>query len=133
VESLGLTTDLPVQCFCNTDWIRIPGKPFHGEHNDVMERDISPDYMGTLGAKLVEGRMLTVEDDENHPRVTVINQTLARRYFPGEDAVGKTIGDIKLSPKSLRQVVDALRALSRVSESRPGAAGSGRRSVTSDQ
>ena len=105
VESLGLTSDLPVQCFCDTDWIRIPGKPFHGEHNDVMERDISPDYMGTLGARLVEGRMLTAEDDENHPRVTVINQTLARKYFPGEDALGKTIGDIKLSPKSLRQVV----------------------------
>jgi len=46
---LGLTTDLPVQCFCNTDWIRIPGKPFHGEHNDVMERDISPDYRERWG------------------------------------------------------------------------------------
>ena len=105
VESLGLTTDLPVQCYCNTDWIRIPGKPYHGEHNDVMERDISPEYMGTLGAKLVGGRMLTAADDENHPKVIIINQTLARKYFLGEDAVGKTIGDIKLSPKSMRQVV----------------------------
>jgi len=105
VESLGLTSDLPVQCFCDTDWIRIPGKPFHGEHNDVMERDISLDYMPTLGAKLVEGRLFTAEDDAHHPQVTVINQTLARRYFPGEDAVGKMIGDIKFSPKSMRQVV----------------------------
>jgi macrolide transport system ATP-binding/permease protein len=105
VDSVGLTTDLPVRCFCNTDWIRIPGKPFHGEHNDVMVRDISPDYMHTVGAKLVEGRMFTAEDDENHPRVTIINQTLARKYFPGEDAVGKTIADIGLSPKSMRQVV----------------------------
>jgi macrolide transport system ATP-binding/permease protein len=105
VESLGLTSDLPVQCFCDTDWIRIPGKPFHGEHNDVMERDVSADYMKTIGAKLVEGRMFTENDDASHPYVTIINQTLARKYFPGEDPVGKTIGDIKLSPKSMRQVV----------------------------
>jgi len=105
VQSLGLTSDLPVQCFCDTDWIRIPGKPFHGEHNDVMERDISPNYLQTLGAKLMEGRTITAEDDENHPRVFVINQTFARKYFPGEDPVGKMVGDIKLSPKSMRRVV----------------------------
>ena len=105
VESLGLSSDLPVQCFCNTDWIRIPGKPFHGEHNDVMERDISPDYMHTLRAKLIEGRMFTTTDDENHPRTVIINQTMVRKYFSGEDPVGKMMGDIKLSPKSMRQIV----------------------------
>ncbi|HEY1499867.1 MAG TPA: ABC transporter permease [Acidobacteriaceae bacterium] len=105
VEGLGLTSDLPVQCFCDTDWIRIPGKPFHGEHNDVMERDISADYIHVIGAKLIEGRMFTDADDASHPNVTIINETLARKYFPGQDPVGKTIGDIKLSPKSMREVV----------------------------
>jgi predicted permease len=108
VESLGLTSDLPVECFCDTDWIRIPGKPYHGEHNDVMERDISPDYMQTLGAKLTKGRMFTAEDDDKHPKVTIINQTMALRYFPGEDAIGKTIADVKLSPASMRQVVGVI-------------------------
>jgi len=108
VESLGLTTDLPVQCFCNTDWIRIPGKPFHGEHNDVMERDISPDYMGTLGAKLVEGRMLTVEDDEKSPEGNGHQPDAGAEVFSGRGRGGKDDRDIKLSPKSLRQVVDAL-------------------------
>jgi macrolide transport system ATP-binding/permease protein len=108
VESLGLTSDLPVQCFCDTDWIRIPGKPYHGEHNDVMERDITPEYMQTLGAKLAEGRWFNAADDDKHPRVTIINETMARRNFPGEDAIGKTIGDIKLSPQSMRQVVGVI-------------------------
>ena len=42
VESVGMTSVLPVNCNCNTDWIRIVGKPFHGEHNEVDERDVSP-------------------------------------------------------------------------------------------
>ncbi|HEX4310322.1 MAG TPA: ABC transporter permease [Acidobacteriaceae bacterium] len=105
VEGLGLTSDLPVQCFCDTDWIRVPGMPFHGEHNDVMERDISAGYLHLIGAKLIEGRMFTESDDANHPNVIIINQTFARKYFPGQDPVGRMIGDIALSPKSMRQVV----------------------------
>jgi macrolide transport system ATP-binding/permease protein len=39
VKSAGITSDLPLQCNCNTDWIRIPGRPFHSEHNEVLQRD----------------------------------------------------------------------------------------------
>jgi predicted permease len=108
VQSVGLTTDLPVQCNCNTDWIRFPGKPFHGEHNEVDERDASPGYLSTLKAKLVEGRWFTEDDDAKHPQVTVINEALAKKYFPGEDPLGKMIGDDGLSPKSMREVVGVL-------------------------
>ena len=108
VKSVGITSDLPVRCNCDTDWIRIAGKPYHGEHNEVMERDISPDYMHTLGAKLLRGRMFTDLDDAKHPQETIINETLARKYFPGEDPVGKMIGGITLDPKSMRQVVGVI-------------------------
>ena len=105
VEAVGFTSDLPVRCDCDTDWIRIPGRPFHGEHNDVMERDVSVDYLTALGARLERGRMFTEQDDAKHPYVTVINETLARKYFPGEDALGKTIGNPQLDPKQMREVV----------------------------
>jgi predicted permease len=108
VVSVGLTSDLPVRCNCDTDWVRIAGKPYHGEHNEVDERDVSPDYMKTLKAKLVEGRWFTADDDAKHPRVTVINEALAKKYFPGEDPIGKMIGDDALSPKSMREVVGVL-------------------------
>jgi predicted permease len=109
VAAVGMTSDLPVQCDCDTDWIRIPGKPFHGEHNDVMERDVNPEYLLTvLKARLIEGRVFTDADDMKHPQVTVINETLAKKYFPGEDPVGKTIADIKLSPQSMREVVGVI-------------------------
>ena len=108
VKSVGFTSDLPVRCNCDTDWIRIADKPFHGEHNEVMERDVSPAYMHTLGAKLLRGRMFTDLDDAKHPMVTIINETLARKYFPGEDPIGKMIGGTALDPKSMRQVVGVI-------------------------
>ncbi len=70
VQSAGITSDLPLQCNCDTDWIRIPGRPFHGEHNEVLQRDVSPQYLPALKAKLVRGRMLTEADDANHPQVS---------------------------------------------------------------
>lgn len=108
VESVGMTTDLPVQCNCDTDWIRFIGKPYNGHHNEVNERDVSPEYLATLRAKLVRGRMLTGNDDASHPQVIVINEALAKKYFPGEDPIGKKIGDVDLTPASIREIVGVI-------------------------
>jgi macrolide transport system ATP-binding/permease protein len=105
VQSVGLTSDLPLQCNCDTDWIRIVGKPFHGEHNEVDERDVSPTYLPTLKARLVRGRLMTKDDDASKPNVVVINETLARKYFPGEDPIGQKIGNGALDPKSIREII----------------------------
>jgi macrolide transport system ATP-binding/permease protein len=105
VQSAGITSDLPLQCNCDTDWIRIPGRPFHGEHNEVLQRDVSPQYLPALKAKLIRGRMFTEADDASHPQVSILNESMARKYFPGEDPLGKMIGDGDLTPKSMRQVV----------------------------
>jgi len=105
VQSVGITSDLPVQCNCDTDWIRIVGKPFHGEHNEVDERDVSPAYFATLKARLIRGRLFTEDDDASKSQKVVINEALAQKYFPGEDPIGKRIGNGNLDPKSLREVI----------------------------
>jgi predicted permease len=105
VESVGITTDLPVQCNCNTDWIRIVGKPFHGEHNEVDEREVSPGYLPMLKARLLRGRMFTEDDNASRSQKIIINETLARKYFPGEDPVGQKIGNGALDPKSIREII----------------------------
>jgi macrolide transport system ATP-binding/permease protein len=105
VESVGLTTLMPVSYNGNTDWIRVVGKPFHGEHNEVNERDVSSDYFTALQAKLVRGRFFTDAEDASKPRVAVINEALARQYFPGEDPIGKKLGDGDLTPNSLREII----------------------------
>jgi macrolide transport system ATP-binding/permease protein len=108
VQSVALTDTLPVGCFCNTDWIRIDGKPFHGEHNEVVERDVTPNYLTTLKARLIRGRIFRDDEDNSKPTVTVINESLARKYFPGEDPIGKKIGDGSLSAKSMREVIGVI-------------------------
>lgn len=105
VQAVGITSDLPAQCNCDTDWIRIAGKPFHGEHNEVNQRDVTPGYLATLKASLIRGRWFDEKDDLTKAKVIVVSQTLAQKYFPGEDAIGKMIGDDGLTPKSMRQVV----------------------------
>ena len=93
VESAGISSMLPVQCDCNTDAIQIQGRPFQNEHNEVDERHISPEYLTTLNATLVRGRFFTGADDGSRPGVAVINQALARTFFPTEDPVGQRIAD----------------------------------------
>ena len=105
VESVGTTTDLPVSHNGNTTWIRIVGQPYNGEHNEVNQRSVSPALFSTLRAKLFRGRYFTQFDDASKPRVVMINQAFARKYFPGEDPVGQKIGDTALSPKSIAEVV----------------------------
>src|SRR6185437_13548009 len=105
VTSVATTAVLPVSFNGDTDWIRFVGHPYNGEHNEVLEREVSASYFRTLGAKLVRGRYFTDADDLSKPRVVIINQTLAKRYYPGEDPIGKKIGDGDLSPKSIRQIV----------------------------
>ncbi|HET7219158.1 MAG TPA: ABC transporter permease, partial [Vicinamibacterales bacterium] len=105
VESAALTSVLPVSFNGNTDWIRFVGRPYNGEHNEVNLRDVSGDYFATLAATIVRGRDFTAADTRTSPRVVVINQALARQYFPGQDAIGARIGDTSLTPSSIKEIV----------------------------
>src|SRR5207247_544763 len=52
---------------------------------------VSEDYFSTLGIPLVVGREFTKNDDENAPRVVIINETLAGKYWPGKDPLGQRL------------------------------------------
>jgi macrolide transport system ATP-binding/permease protein len=105
VRSVGVSSVLPVSFNGNTTWMRIMGRPYNGEHNEVNQRDVSSAFFTTLHAKLLRGRYFTEAEDASKPRVVIINQTLAKQYFPGEDPIGKKIGDTDLSPKSITEIV----------------------------
>jgi predicted permease len=105
VESAGITSVLPLSCNCNTDWVRFVGKPYNGIHNEVNEREVSAGFFSTLHARLLRGRYFSDSEDGSKPMVIIVNETFAKKYFPGEDPIGKKVGDTALTPKSIREIV----------------------------
>jgi predicted permease len=105
VTSAAATSVLPTSGNGNTDWIRVVGHPFHGEHNEVDERDVSVDYFKTLHARLLHGRIFTEQEDRSRPRVAIINKAFADKYFPGEDPIGKKYGGGDLKADSIKEVI----------------------------
>jgi macrolide transport system ATP-binding/permease protein len=108
VESAALTSQLPATFNGNTTWVRFVGRPYSGEHNEVNQRATSSEYFKTLQAKLLQGRYFDDSEDKSKTGVAVINQAFARKYFPGENPLGKKIGDTSLSPDSLREIVGVI-------------------------
>jgi len=105
VQSAGLTDMLPLGCACIMDSVRIGGRPYNGVPLQLNQRTVSADILQTLQVKLTRGRFFTDTDDGNSPRVAIINQTFARKYFPDEDPIGKQLGDSNLTPASIRQII----------------------------
>jgi predicted permease len=105
VESAGITNLLPVSCNCDTDWVRFVGRPYNGIHNEVNGRDVSAGFFSTLHARLLKGRYFRDAEDSSKPMVIIVNEAFARKYFPGEDPIGKRVGDTELTPKSIREIV----------------------------
>ena len=61
------------------------------EKMNVMNGVIASDYFKTMGTTLLAGREFTDRDGEGAPRTAIVNDALARRYWPGQDALGKHI------------------------------------------
>jgi predicted permease len=105
VESAGITNRLPVECNCPIDGIKIVGKPYHGERNDVNERHVDAAYLPTLNARLLRGRFFAEDDDFSRPGVAVINQTLAQKYFSDQDPIGQKIANEEGGHPSVWEIV----------------------------
>ena len=60
-----------------------------GEHLAADYRDITPNYFATMGIPLIAGRSFSEQDNLDRPRVVVIDEMLARRFFPKQDPIGK--------------------------------------------
>ena len=60
-----------------------------GEAPAADFRDVSSSYFGTMGIPILQGRAFTEHDNADGPRVAIVDATLARRFFPNQDPVGK--------------------------------------------
>jgi predicted permease len=109
VQSAALVKNLPLEGQGEDLPFTRPGHPddaANPPHMAVMH--VSTDYFRTLGIPLVRGRVLELTDTAETALVMVVSQTFARRYFPGEDAVGKAVS-VGTTPISVVGVVGDVR------------------------
>jgi predicted permease len=70
--------------------IEVPGFAARTPDDTTIAYDmVGPDYVRGIGGKLIAGRDMATRDEPTLPRVALVNQSLARFYFPGQNAVGK--------------------------------------------
>lgn len=90
VQAVALADNLPLSLNYNYTNVYIEGQPFTGGSNlpMVIPNNVSPDYFKTMDIRL-RGRDFTARDKETESRVAIVNETFARRFFSGGEAIGK--------------------------------------------
>ncbi|HET7563535.1 MAG TPA: FtsX-like permease family protein, partial [Gemmatimonadaceae bacterium] len=93
VQSVGTAWGLPFTDFGSSSPFRVVGHPpVTGDvqpHADMWY--VGGDYFRTMGIQLVEGRTFSPTDVEGAQQVSIIDETLAKQFFPNEDPIGKQI------------------------------------------
>jgi len=94
VESAALINNLPLGQSDSSSVFLVEGVPDPppGQQFDGGYRVCTPDYFKTMGAPVVRGREFTEADTADSHRVIIVNKTLAERFWPNGDALGKHIG-----------------------------------------
>jgi putative ABC transport system permease protein len=105
VESAGITSQLPLSGDLDMFGIHPIDHPSANPELDPRadRYAITPGYLHAMRIPLLSGRNFTERDDAGAPLVALINPTLARTLWPGEDALGKqfTVGDPKSAPRTV--------------------------------
>jgi putative ABC transport system permease protein len=113
VEAVGLVDPLPLGGNFEAWDFEIEGRPpaAPGEPRTADRRIVSPDYFRAMRVPLLRGRAFTRDDRADSTKVVVVNEALARQFFPGEDALGKrlVIGDRATGTREIVGVVGDVR------------------------
>ena len=108
VQTASAVLPLPMSDDVIRTSFQIEGRPVaKSEEPRVHFRIVAQDYIKTMHIPLIAGRDITARDQRNSAPVVLINEALARRYFPNEDPVGKHIkpGVSDSGPEKMREIV----------------------------
>jgi predicted permease len=88
-----VTPTLPFTFNFSQQELRIDNRTYaEGQRGETIENvAVSPGYLATLGVRLIEGRDVGAADANGAPDVAIVNATMARRFWPGESALGHTV------------------------------------------
>jgi putative ABC transport system permease protein len=93
VQSVSLVRGLPFSGNGGTAAITLADRkpPARGSEPEVMFNTAMPNYFETIGIPFIKGRLFGPQDQLNSPPVLIINQTMAHRFWPNQDPIGKQV------------------------------------------
>ncbi len=110
VTAAGFGTSVPWTGYDESTYLTVPGyTPREGESMLARYQSASPGFFKALATPILEGRALDDRDTAQAPRAAVINETLARRFFPDRSAVGRTINFFGSAPWTVVGVIADIR------------------------
>ncbi len=94
VKGVGMATYGPMSGDSWNDGVRVQGKPepHSGEDDGATWTRVTPGFFETLNNRIVMGRPITEQDTAASPLVAVVNEAFAKKFFKGENAIGKHFG-----------------------------------------
>jgi putative ABC transport system permease protein len=108
VQSVALARAAPFSFNGGFAGVELPGRerPPQGKEPRAQFNTVTPGYLATLNIPLLRGRMFNEGDRGDAPLVYLINQTMAERFWPNEDPIGKPVKTVEaLSPGTVIGVV----------------------------
>ncbi len=108
VSAVGLVSRLPLGASVQTAGVKIEGvQPSAGRDEiDVDDTAVSGEYFEAMGIPILRGRNFGPEDGPESPRVVIVSEAAAERFWPGQDPLGKPV---QYSPTSTAQVIGVAR------------------------
>ena len=92
VESISLADTMPLSGGVSTDQVHITGVPDENDHGVTIDVGVvDSSYFSTLGIPILAGRTFAASDTANSPEVIIVSQTMAAKYWPNQNPVGKTV------------------------------------------
>jgi predicted permease len=92
VQSAGAVSTLALRGYTWTGDATIEGRPTTSDwERELRHKSVTPGYFKTMNIRLIAGRLFDDGDRIDQPRVTVVNEALAQRYFRGQNPIGKRL------------------------------------------
>jgi predicted permease len=106
VESASVAFSVPMGYYGNYDWVEVPGYQVpHGEAQPLIGMNyVTPDYFRTMSVPLLEGRTFTEADVENSQWVAIVNEKMAKKFWPNQSAIGHEFREASIHDHSLRVI-----------------------------
>jgi putative ABC transport system permease protein len=93
VESAATVDMLPLNHESSETGFVVDGRTLSSEHEDAfaITLTVSPEYFSVMRLPFLNGRAFTNQDDQESRSTVIINETLSRRFFPGQDPIGRRL------------------------------------------